>query len=261
MANRKTTQEFNDEFILIYGDRYDLSRVEYKNNRSHIEIVCPEHGSFSIRPFQALGSDRLKRKSGNECCPKCSKRKSHKQFMSEVKKSFTDKYDIVGKYVKNDVGIQVVHKECGSISTPHAYTILHDNPCCKLCGLYSVQLKYLEENKFKYNSQKSILYVIKMSSEETGEEFIKIGRTKRSLLGRDGRYGRPSLKGYYDIESIIEYETSTYLAALIEFDIVKDISLNDIGYIPQNTFLGSQHECLTLDGANKIDLYGKFNLR
>lgn len=30
----------------VHGDRYDYSRVNYVNNVTKVEIICPEHGSF-----------------------------------------------------------------------------------------------------------------------------------------------------------------------------------------------------------------------
>lgn len=34
----------------IHGDRYDYSKVEYKNNKTKVCIICPKHGEFWQRP-------------------------------------------------------------------------------------------------------------------------------------------------------------------------------------------------------------------
>ena len=47
------------------GDKYDYSKVEYKDNHTKVCIVCPIHGEFWQTP-----SNHITRKSG---CPYCSK--------------------------------------------------------------------------------------------------------------------------------------------------------------------------------------------
>lgn len=41
-----TTESFIAEAKHIYGDRYDFSKVEYKNRGHRVIIVCPIHGDF-----------------------------------------------------------------------------------------------------------------------------------------------------------------------------------------------------------------------
>lgn len=38
----------------IHGDKYDYSLVNYKNNRTKVKIVCPEHGEFEQLPTNHL---------------------------------------------------------------------------------------------------------------------------------------------------------------------------------------------------------------
>jgi hypothetical protein len=61
---RKTTEEFVAEARAIHGDRYDYSRVVYRNNSTLVEILCPEHGPFFPKPL-----NHLVNKSG---CPACA---------------------------------------------------------------------------------------------------------------------------------------------------------------------------------------------
>lgn len=44
------------------SEPYDYSRVEYKGNKKKVEIICPKHGLFHIRPNDFLSGHR---------CPKC----------------------------------------------------------------------------------------------------------------------------------------------------------------------------------------------
>jgi hypothetical protein len=65
--NNKTLKERKEAFISkakkIHGDKFDYSKVEYKNNIKKIEISCEYHGSFFVMPVS-----HLKQSSR---CPKC----------------------------------------------------------------------------------------------------------------------------------------------------------------------------------------------
>lgn len=47
-----------DEFITkskrMHGDKYDYSKVEYKNNKTKVCIICPKHGEFWQEPDNHL---------------------------------------------------------------------------------------------------------------------------------------------------------------------------------------------------------------
>jgi len=58
-----TTDEFIEKAIKIHGNRYDYSKVEYKNTNTKITIICKKHGEFLQTP-----SDHITSKAG---CPRC----------------------------------------------------------------------------------------------------------------------------------------------------------------------------------------------
>ena len=47
-------EEFIEKARKVHGDKYDYSKVEYKNNRTPICIICPEHGEFWQLPINHL---------------------------------------------------------------------------------------------------------------------------------------------------------------------------------------------------------------
>lgn len=66
--NQKLTKdEFIKRAVQVHGKKYDYSKVEYKNNRKKVCIICPEHGEFWQTSGQHL--------QGNGC-PKCSLKKN-----------------------------------------------------------------------------------------------------------------------------------------------------------------------------------------
>lgn len=50
MPGKLTTEEFIERAKEIHGDRYDYSKVVYKNVRDKVCIICPIHGEFYQTP-------------------------------------------------------------------------------------------------------------------------------------------------------------------------------------------------------------------
>lgn len=89
---KPTTEEWVDSVKDLYGGKYDLSKVIYKDNKTPIEVICPEHGSFYPIPNNY--------KKGVSGCPLCNDKLKHdrfskttEQFILEAKKIHGDKYD------------------------------------------------------------------------------------------------------------------------------------------------------------------------
>lgn len=61
---RRTTPEFIKAGIEMHGDSYTYEDTVYINNDTKLEVTCPIHGNWSVRPTDFL--------SGSNC-PKCSK--------------------------------------------------------------------------------------------------------------------------------------------------------------------------------------------
>ncbi len=62
MGKRKTTKEFIVDVDKVHGNKYDYSKVEYKNNKTKVIIICSIHGEFEQTPGSHL--------SGRGC-PQC----------------------------------------------------------------------------------------------------------------------------------------------------------------------------------------------
>jgi len=58
-----TTKQFIEKAKQVHGDTYNYSLVEYKNNKTKVKIICPEHDIFEQRPVKHLSNKRG--------CPKC----------------------------------------------------------------------------------------------------------------------------------------------------------------------------------------------
>lgn len=71
-----TSEIFIQRGKLIHNNKYDYSKVKYKNLATKVELICPKHGSFLQCP-----SDHL---NGNGC-PKCNQSKGEKVVESVLK--------------------------------------------------------------------------------------------------------------------------------------------------------------------------------
>lgn len=57
------------------------------------------------------------------------KKKSHKQFVYEIKKRFGDKYEVLGKYKNSNTKIKIKHRKCGHIYETKPRTIWSGGVC------------------------------------------------------------------------------------------------------------------------------------
>lgn len=101
MAKRLTTAEFIKRAKEIHGDKDDLSKVDYKNNKTKICIICPIHGEFWIRPEQYLKG---------KGCPKCANNQyTTEQFIEKARKIHGFKDDLSQvDYINSHTKIKII---------------------------------------------------------------------------------------------------------------------------------------------------------
>ena len=85
MPKASNTEEFIEKAKKIHGNKYDYSKVKYKNNHTKIIIICSIHGEFLQTPnnhLQGYG------------CRKCGvKNLTTEEFIERAKKVHGNKYD------------------------------------------------------------------------------------------------------------------------------------------------------------------------
>lgn len=114
MPKRLTKSEFIELAKGIHGDKYDYSKVEYKNSITKVRIICPIHGDFFVRP-----SDHIHCKVG---CQKCSGvyRSSKEEFVEKAKLKYGDKYDYSKvEYVNNKTKVCIICHEKDKYGVEH----------------------------------------------------------------------------------------------------------------------------------------------
>ena len=82
---RKDDEQFINEAKDVHGDKYNYSKVEYKNKEKNVCIICPKHGEFWQRAANHLKG----------CgCPKCRHEKMAEEYKDTLQ-DFIEKANIV----------------------------------------------------------------------------------------------------------------------------------------------------------------------
>lgn len=86
---KQNKEKLRDDFLRKckekHGDLYDYSKVDYINSKTHVTIICPIHGEFSMTPSHHLSGQK---------CPRCKGLyKTTEEWVNDAKEKHGDKYD------------------------------------------------------------------------------------------------------------------------------------------------------------------------
>lgn len=155
-----SNEEFKEKIIKLYGDKYDVSKVDYVNAHTPVTFICNKHGEFTTKPYYLLQGHG---------CPLCGREiLSEKMGFSqeEVLKAFEnahhDKYDY-SEFVYNGYDVKskiICHKKGRSgkehgafYQTPHVH-MKHGCPICRQSKLEKEIYEFLQKNDVEFEIQK-----------------------------------------------------------------------------------------------------------
>lgn len=153
-----------------FGDKFDYSKVKYKNNKAKICIICPDHGEFWITPNHFLSS--------NYGCPKCGKestkeklRYSKEYFLQKAKEIHGDKYDYSKvNYVDLNTPVCIICPKHGEfIQKPNKH-INRKQGCPKCAQSHGEEL--VENILNRYNIKHICQYKVKHKLEIYDKDII-----------------------------------------------------------------------------------------
>lgn len=76
-SRKKTAKKFIDKAKIVHGNKYDYSKVRYKNSTLPVDIICKVHGTFSQRANTHLSGFG---------CPKCvGRNKSTEDYIQQAR--------------------------------------------------------------------------------------------------------------------------------------------------------------------------------
>jgi len=144
----KTTEEFIIDAWCVHGDRYNYKLVEYKNAKTKVKIICPDHGAFEQRPGHHLrGQGCFKCKSFKSSI---SQRHTNHQFIKKAKSVHGGKYDYsLVEYKNNRTKVKIICPIHGVFEqTPNHHL---QGKGCKKCGVIN------RSNKRKKSTEQFII--------------------------------------------------------------------------------------------------------
>lgn len=143
-SRTKSIGDFISESKKIHKEKYDYSKVDYKNNRSKVTIICSKHGEFEQSP-----KNHLKGKG----CLLCSNERIRNQefkdtLIEKFQKVHNNKYDYSKVDYKNiHTKIIIICPEHGEfLQSPNSH--LRGHECMECTGRVKITLeKFLERSK------------------------------------------------------------------------------------------------------------------
>lgn len=158
-AIRKNINDVIDSFKQIHGEKYDYSKVIYKNNKTKVCITCLEHGEFWQTP-----DNHMKGKG----CPRCAQSKlesNTREFLTKNNIEFVEQKEFDWLRHKNPMRLDFylpkynIAIECQGIQHFKSfeyfggdkglkYNIEKDTEKSKLCTENGIKLLYYSNEKY-----------------------------------------------------------------------------------------------------------------
>jgi len=133
MGKKLTKEDFIVRAVKVHGDKYDYSLVEYVNNRTKVNILCPKHGVFVQKPDNHTQGDGCK-----HCRKDLLSDKFRTPFEDVLKRANEIhgdryKYELVGEYKNGSSKLRITCNKHGEfIQSVYVHT---SRMCgCPKCG-------------------------------------------------------------------------------------------------------------------------------
>lgn len=156
-----TNEEFIDQAKIVHGDKYEYSKVQYKNTDTKVTIACKQHGTFTQTPHAHLSG---------KGCPECANtKKTTKEFIKIANEVHDSKYTYEKtNYINTVTKVIITCSKHGDWEqTPNAHTIKKQG--CPYCAVTGFDI-----------TKPAILYYLKIN----GGQAYKIGITNRTVTER-----------------------------------------------------------------------------
>ena len=130
-TQRLTKEEIIERFVATHGDRYDYSRVEYKNRQTKVTIGCPAHGWFEQLPDDHARGCGCRR-CASEANGKKLKLEAKEKLLSNFREAHGDRYEYsLVEYVNSVTKVKIICHEHGPfLQAPAMHASGHGCPEC-----------------------------------------------------------------------------------------------------------------------------------
>lgn len=189
-SHKSNKDEFINKSNQIHNNRYDYSKVEYKNANTKVCIICSEHGEFWQTPQKHLSGQK---------CPLCAIKersekslKSNEGFITESNIIHDNKYNYsITKYIKAKEKVDIICPIHGLFSQEASS---HLSGCgCPKCGN---EISKAENDIMKLvgdlNPQQRNREILKGKEIDVYIPSLKLGIEYNGLVWHSERYGKDS---------------------------------------------------------------------
>ena len=205
-TKRRTTKSFIEKAIEKHGCKYDYSKVDYKNNRTNVIIVCKQHGEFLQSPKKHL--------VGHEC-HSCvgGIRSTTELFIEKAIEKHGCKYDYSKvDYKNNRTCIVIVCKKHGEfLQSPHDH--LRGNGCRKCNESHGERLIGIILNKKNIKFEQEVRFKSCKNIKPLPFDFMIKLNDKFALIEYQGEQHYKSIK--------IKDKSKTNLSKIKKMDLIK----------------------------------------
>jgi hypothetical protein len=202
---RISTEKFISECNVIHGNFYDYSKTKYTGAHNYIDIVCPNHGPFTIKAYAHKG--------GKQGCSKCGMSRAHKKNCVSFNEFLRRSKEAHGEfYSYHESDYESITKETKITCPIHGdfmqLALVHSkgHGCIK-CGrnLNGFGRRNFKNICDKNNNGAGSLYLIKCWNDN--ETFYKVGIT--SHKNQKARFHGKFMPYNYEFISIINDNANT----------------------------------------------------
>lgn len=231
-------ETFIESSVVIFGETYDYSKVEYIDSNTKVELICKEHGSFFMCP-----KEHINQKQG---CPKCGKissasknRKDIDLVISQFKEINGDLYDYSKVFYKNNnTKVEIICKIHGSfLQVPKSHMNGDGCPRCSLSKGERKIMTYLDKLNIEHiyeftiddcrdkNTLSFDFYIPKhnLCIEFDGEQHFRPIEYFGGQISFENQQRRDYIKDMYCLDNKISLIRISYLEYNRIFDILDSL--------------------------------------
>ena len=161
---RKTQEEFINEMKERFGDKIDLSKVVYKQNKIKVDLKCNICGcEWSAKPNAIL-------RPNTTGCPDCANKKriqwnlnnsvlGKDEFVKRAVNIFGDLFDYSeSEYINYNTKLKIRCNKCGNNFwlKPHDHLSMIGCKYCNSSTMESITWNYLQEHNISYEKEKRV---------------------------------------------------------------------------------------------------------
>ena len=143
----KSTKTFIQTACNNHNNKYNYSKVDYKNSYTKVIIICPEHGDFLQRPNNHLAGQRCKLCSNNQL--------TTQSFIQKANKIHNNKYNYsLINYFNTNTSIEIICPIHGKfLQQPRKHLCKSNCPSCQKETTRLTQNNFIQRSNKIHNNK------------------------------------------------------------------------------------------------------------